>query len=71
MILKIPQTVRNDKSEYIRVSFEEICAHISLPVWVGGTEHTEWVNAVHKPPAILDLLDGKQSDLQQGGQIDS
>lgn len=37
--------------------FEESCARLGLPVLVGGTEHAEWINAVHKPPAILDLLD--------------
>jgi hypothetical protein len=37
--------------------FEESCARLGLPVQVGGTEHDEWINAVHKPPAILKLLD--------------
>ncbi len=38
--------------------FEESCARLGLPVRVGGAEHAEWNNAIHKPPVILDLLDG-------------
>lgn len=38
--------------------FETSCAHLGVPVVVGGREFPDWVNAIHKPQAILNALDG-------------
>lgn len=38
--------------------FETSCAQLGVPVVVGGREFPEWINAVHKPRAILNALEG-------------